>query len=249
MEPLEALIQTHALATMRLLPLLMFPVLSPFSFAPVLVRSVLLLGLASLLVALSPAAAEAMPQSLFLAALLAELSLGLVFALAFYLPIAALNFMGRLLDMQIGLAAAALLYPSLGNEPEAPISAFTTLAAQALFFALGLHLEALQAVRLSLELSPLGGGVTLPDSGALGAMLGAQFSLALLLAAPALTVLFALDLGTAYATRAMPQANVYFLMLPLKVLVGVLMVAVSLRHAPGVIREMFTVAQASLVGG
>lgn len=249
MEHLEALVQTHALATLRLLPLLLFPVLSPFAFAPVLVRSVLLLGLASLLVALSPIASTPLPQALFLGAMLTELSLGLLFALAFYLPIAAMNFMGRMLDLQIGLAAAALLYPSLGNEPEAPISAFTTLAAQALFFALGLHIEALQAVTLSLELSPLGGGVALPDGAALGAMIGAQFTLALLLAAPALTVLFALDLGTAYATRAMPQANVYFLMLPLKVLVGVLMVAVSLRHAPGVVREMFSVAQASLVGG
>ena len=248
---LEVLVQQHALACMRLLPLIVLPTLSPFAFAPVMVRSALLAMLGGLLVAV--AWSQASPPALldlagFLSGLLNEAMIGLAFAFAFYLPIAAINAMARVLDLQIGLSAAALLFPNLGAEAEAPISAIMTLLAQALFFALDLHLEALSLVAASLSISPLGLTQMSVGPGALAQMLGAQFSLALLLVAPTLTALFLVDVATAYATRAMPQANVYFLMLPLKVLLGILLLAASLGAAPDYVRRMFDTARVGLGG-
>jgi flagellar biosynthetic protein FliR len=248
---IEVLAQQHALACMRLLPLVVLPTLSPFSFAPVMARSALLAMLGGLLVAVSwtqtstPVLLDAVG---FLSGLLSEAMIGLAFAFAFYLPIAAINAMARVIDMQMGLSAAALLFPNLSAEAEAPISAILTLLAQALFFTLDLHLEALALVAASLSISPLGLSGLPVGPGVLAQMLGAQFSLALLLVAPTMTALFVVDVATAYATRAMPQANVYFLMLPLKVFLGMLLLAASLAAAPDYVRRMFDTARAGLGG-
>lgn len=248
---IELLVQQHALACMRLLPLIVIPTLSPFSFAPVMVRSALLALLGGLLVAVAWGQSPA-PVMLelggFVSGLLKEAMIGLAFAFAFYLPIAAINAIARVLDLQVGLSAAALLFPNLGAEAEAPMSAIMTLLAQALFFALGLHLEALGLIAASLSISPLGLTPMPLEPGALAYMLTAQFTLALLLLAPVLTALFVVDIATAYATRAMPQANVYFLMLPLKVMLGMLLLAASLSAAPDYVRRMFDTARAGLGG-
>lgn len=248
---IEILIQQHALACMRLLPLLIFPTLSPFSFAPILVRSALLMLLGGLLVAVAWSQAPAptlLDTAGLVSGLLKEATIGLAFAFAFYLPIAAINLAARVLDLQVGLSAAALLFPNLGAEAEAPLSAIMTLLAQALFFALGLHLEALGLIAASLSISPLGLTPLVLEPGALAYMLTAQFSLALLLVTPVVTALFVVDIATAYATRAMPQANVYFLMLPLKVMLGMLLLAASLSAAPDYVRRMFDTARTGLGG-
>ena len=57
--------------------------------------------------------------------------------------------------------------------------------------------------------------------------------------APVLVGLFAVDVGVAYATRSMPQANVFFLALPLKVLVAILLMVASLRYAPALMLRLY----------
>jgi flagellar biosynthetic protein FliR len=51
--------------------------------------------------------------------------------------------------------------------------------------------------------------------------------------------LFAIDLIVAYASRSMPQANAYFVALPIKVLAGFMLLAGSLRYAPPLIERMY----------
>ena len=57
--------------------------------------------------------------------------------------------------------------------------------------------------------------------------------------APVLLGLFAIDIGVAYATRSMPQANVYFLALPLKVLVAMLLLIAALRFSPALLMRLY----------
>jgi flagellar biosynthesis protein FliR len=246
-----AALQMIAQSAMRYLPLIVLPTLSPFSFAPVMVRSVLLLAISIIAVGVQ-LDAIAMPAQLaqiaFLKSLASELLLGLLFAFACYLPIAAMDQIGRILDMQIGLSAAALIFPNISQEAQAPMSTLFTLAALTLVFTLGLHLEALRNIALSLQLVPLGSNTFEMDAGHVVEVFSAQLTLALLLVAPTMIALFVIDVATNYATRAMPQANVFFLMLPVKVLVGLLMVTVSLKQAPETMRQMFDLSQALMFG-
>jgi flagellar biosynthetic protein FliR len=61
----------------------------------------------------------------------------------------------------------------------------------------------------------------------------------LMVSAPTMLGLFAIDLAVAYASRSMPQANMYFVALPIKVMAGFVLLAGSLRYAPPLIERMY----------
>jgi flagellar biosynthetic protein FliR len=77
-------------------------------------------------------------------------------------------------------------------------------------------------------------------------LLSTQFLLGLMVVLPVVLGLFAIDLGTAYASRSLPQANIYFVALPLKVMAGFALLAATLRFAPPLIERLFRAAFSSL---
>jgi flagellar biosynthetic protein FliR len=121
-------------------------------------------------------------------------------------------------------------------------------AGMMVFFTLGIHLRLLQGMVASIDVVPLGSGrlTLLPET--FIAMLSSQFLLGMMVVAPVVLGLFAIDLAVAYASRSMPQANVYFVALPLKVLAGFVLLAGSLRFAPQLIERLYRDAFSVLPG-
>jgi flagellar biosynthetic protein FliR len=70
-------------------------------------------------------------------------------------------------------------------------------------------------------------------------MLGSQFLLGLMVVMPVMMGLFAVDVFVAIASRSMPQANIYFLSLPMKVAAVLVLLAASLRLAPTLMARLF----------
>jgi flagellar biosynthetic protein FliR len=246
---LESLSALLVFACLRYTPVLAIPALSPLSWAPGVVRVVLLLSLAWLTVAASPAVDLSLalrnPVTLLLACA-SELLIGLTFGLVILLPQAGLGMAARLADMQAGLSAAAIFNPGGQNEPESLLGTLIILAATVLFFTLDLHVALFGMLTASVQALPLGGlGLHLDLDGFM-AMLGASFLLGLSVLAPVILGLFVVDVGVAYATRSMPQANVYFLALPLKVAMALLLLATTLAFAPTLIGRLFQDAFARL---
>ena len=256
MNALESTVMLLAFAMLRYLPVLAIPALSPLSWAPPMVRIALLLALAWLTVLASPAAFAATPRAFDAGALLlgcaSELLLGLTFGLAILLPQAGMGFAARLADMQAGLSAASLFNPGGQHEPESMLGTIVMLAATVLFFSLDLHLQLFRLLTGSVQVLPLGAlGIRLDLEGFLG-MVGSGFLLGMAVVAPVIIGLFAVDLAVAYATRSMPQANVYFLALPLKVAVALLLLALTLAFAPMLMGRLYEDAFARLptvIGG
>ncbi|KMM75643.1 UDP kinase [Xanthomonas sp. NCPPB 1128] len=245
MDAIAALAVLFGFASLRYLPLTVLPGLSPLSWAPLLVRIVVMLAFAWLTV-LSLPDGQVLPllhqPLLLLLAALGELLLGGVFGLAFLLPNGALHKSGWLLDMQAGLSAGALLNPGSGDTQESLLGHALMLAATVLFFALNLHLVLFKAVASSVQLIPLG-RVTRPlNPDALLAMLGSSFVGGLAVVAPVVLGLFCVDVAVGYASRSMPQANIYFLALPLKVAVAMGLLALTLAYAPALIGRLFAQA-------
>lgn len=236
------------LAALRYLPVVVLPGLSPLVWAPTFVRVVVMLAFAWLTVLSLPdvglaststsASALAWPMGLMLAAA-GELLLGSVFGLAFMLPNAAIHSAGWLVDMQAGLGAATLFNPTNANAAESLLGHALMLVATVLFFALDLHLALFKGISASLRVLPLGSVGLQVDSTGVLAMLGRSFSLGLLLVAPIVLGLFCVDLGVGYASRSMPQANVYFLALPLKVAVAMGLMVLTLAHMPMLMGRLF----------
>ncbi|QLQ27343.1 MAG: flagellar biosynthetic protein FliR [Pseudoxanthomonas sp.] len=230
------------LAALRYLPVVVLPGLSPLVWAPTFVRVVVMLAFAWLTVLslpdAGPASALAWPMGLMLAAA-GELLLGSVFGLAFMLPNAAIHSAGWLVDMQAGLGAVTLFNPNNANAAESLLGHALMLVATVLFFALDLHLALFKGISASLRVLPLGSVGLQVDSTGVLAMLGRSFSLGLLLVAPIVLGLFCVDLGVGYASRSMPQANVYFLALPLKVAIAMGLMVLTLAHMPMLMGRIF----------
>lgn len=225
----------------RFAPLLMVPAFTPFNWAPATVRMCVLLALTLLAVGISPAPALTLDPDHplpFVLGMAGECVLGFTLSLAVFLPIAALGFSARVLDMQSGVGAASLFNPTT-HASEALAGTVVQWAGMMVFFSLGLHLLLLQGMVASVRLIPLGSGGLLVTPDVLLSKLSSQFLLGLMVSAPTMLGLFAIDLAVAYASRSMPQANMYFVALPIKVLAGFMLLAASLRYAPPLIERMY----------
>lgn len=241
MDSIVAFAVVFAFALLRYLPVMMLPGLSPLSWAPAFVRIILLLAFTWLTVLAMPHApvldARGWPVALMLGAL-GELLIGLVFGLGFMLPNAALHTSGWLLDMQAGLGAATLFNPGSGSG-ESLLGHALMLAATVLFFTLDLHVLLFKGIAASQRWMPLGSVGLQVQPDAFFALLASSFMSALMVVAPVLIGLFCVDLAVAYASRSMPQANIYFLALPLKVAVAMGLLAMTLAYAPMLIGRLF----------
>lgn len=242
MEPIERYAGALGLAFLRYAPPIVIGGLSPLRWAPPMVRIVLALCLAWATVLAMPGAdLAAMPDRAlgWVVAAALELAIGLVFGLVIMIPQGALHQAGWLVDVQAGLSASTLFSPGSQGDAQSALGTALMLLGTVLFFALDLHLDLYRALVASIGVLPLGGAGLRLDAGALFGLVGSSFLLALMVVAPVVLGLFAVDVGVAYATRSMPQANVYFLVLPLKIVVAVLLFAATLPFMPSLIGRLF----------
>lgn len=254
MDGIEGMAALLALAFLRYVPAVVLPGFSPLRWAPALVRIVFAMALAWMTVLAMPDAGLSFDVTVtgLIAAAMGELAIGMVFGLAVMIPQAALHTSGWLIDIQAGLGAATLFNPGADNDPQSLLGTALMLLATVLFFTLDMHLELYRGLVASAQLLPIGGLGARPDPEGFFGLLGSSFLLGLMVVLPVLLGLFAIDVGVAYATRSMPQANVFFLALPLKVLAAILILVVSLRYAPALILRLYQDAFArvpAMLGG
>lgn len=247
MDRIEDMAALLALAFLRYVPAVVLPGFSPLRWAPALVRIVFAMALAWLTVLALPDSAmssgvfslEARGAAGWITAALGELAIGMVFGLVVMIPQAALHTSGWLIDIQAGLGAATLFNPGGQGDPQSLLGTALMLLGTVMFFTLDMHLELYRGLVASTQVLPIGGLGMRPSAEGFFGLIGSSFLLGLMVALPVLLGLFAIDVGVAYATRSMPQANVFFLALPLKVLAAILLLVVSLRYAPALMLRLY----------
>lgn len=181
-----------------------------------------------------------------------ELLVGLAFALAIALLFAAVTTAGALLDMLIGFSFGAAVDPLTGNQG-AVLAHVYSLVALAIFVAIDGDAWLLGGLARTFDLVPLTAAPDIPELavgvvGAFTTILGA----ALEVAAPVLLAVVITDVAFGVVTRVVPQMNVFAVGFPVKVVVGLLVVAASLPFLSGWISDELraSVAQAlSVVRG
>jgi flagellar biosynthesis protein FliR len=242
MSSIENMAGLLALAFLRYLPAIVLPMLSPLRWAPPMLRIVLALGLAWITaLALPPDAALSNVRGAagWISAAFGELAVGVVFGLSVALPMAALHTAGWLVDVQAGIGTATLFNPGSQGDAQSLLGTAIMLAATVLFFTLDLHLDLYRGLVASTAVLPLGQFADRLDPSSVLAMVGSSFLLGLMVALPIVLGLFVVDVGVAYATRSMPQANVYFLALPMKVLIAMCLLVASLRLLPMLLSRLY----------
>ncbi|MEO0575467.1 MAG: flagellar biosynthetic protein FliR [Pseudomonadota bacterium] len=238
-----------ALAFVRLAPVMLLPVLSPMARVPFSIRVVLTLVVAvaaSQLYGASPATQGADFSTLVRLAP-AQLLLGLALAFGYQATMSAIMTIGRALDLQMGFGAAGVLDPATQNS-ESLIGTMMMWLVFVLTIETGLHYELLGALLFSFQVYPLDAMLPAYDPQILLFLLAEQFSLALLLALPVIIALFLFDAALGLTAKTMPQMNVYFVMLPLKMFVSILALSMTMVTVGVGIEQMFGVLREYWLG-
>jgi flagellar biosynthesis protein FliR len=201
------------------------PLTGPFRQLPLLIRNSIVLVLAMALLQMQTHL-PALSQDPVWLVLLKESVLGLFFSFLLAAPAAALLFVGKILDMQLGLSAATVLNPQT-QQQESLLSTTLLLAYLTLFWQLGLQLDLLAILNYSLQLQPPGQSL-IPDVNQLIRYFSLAFQLGLIIGMPLITVLFIVDVLLGILSKSMPALNVYFVFLPAKIMLGLMALALLL---------------------
>jgi len=241
MDAVQNFVAAFFLAFMRYLPAVVLAGMTPLRWTPPLLRIVVAMVLAWMTVQALPWSQTTVPSGAlsWTVAACAELTVGVAFGLAVMLPQAAVHLAGWVVDVQAGMSAAVLFNPGAQSDSQSLLGTALMLVGTVLFFVLDLHLDLYRSLAASARAIPLGqAGVRLDLAGFLG-LLGSSFLLGMTLVAPIVIGLLAVDAGVAYATRSMPQANVYFLALPLKAVVSLLLMVATLPFVPALFERLY----------
>ncbi len=169
------------------------------------------------------------------------MSLGFILGMGFD----AIEIAGRVIAIQLGLSLGSVFSPT-EQEASTAIDPFFSVLAGLTFLAMGLHLAVVKALANSFIVYPVGGGwpADLAQTGAQTIALALE--LGVRVALPVALVLLLVELSVALLARAIPQINVFILGLPLKMLVGVVVLAMAMPSliagAQSIFRFVFNAA-------
>jgi flagellar biosynthetic protein FliR len=151
---------------------------------------------------------------------LIEASTGILIGFTARLIFWAINFAGTIMGYQMALSLSQTYNPMTGASSNA-LGQILSYAFLLAFLLLDGHHMLLRALAQSFEAIPLGGGLLASGGPLLLDWMGDFFRIALRFAAPFLVLLFFTDIALGIFATLIPQANLFTLSLPAKLLVGI----------------------------
>jgi flagellar biosynthetic protein FliR len=214
----------------------LFMLAPPFSskMVPVRARAIVAVAFAIGLTPVALHGASVPGDAIQLAGLaLKEVVVGLAFAFALACLFAAFATAGSILDTTIGFSFGSLIDPITDIQSGQMVQVYSMVAV-AVFIAIGGDAWVIQGLARTYEIVPL---LEVPSlnaltAGAMAAFAGILVS-ALEVAAPVLLALILTDVSFGVVSRVVPQLNVFAVGFPLKIVVGLLVVGVSLPFVGG----------------
>lgn len=169
---------------------------------------------------------------------LREIAIGIALGLAARAVIAGAELAGHLCSQQIGFSYAATIDPEGGARNTALASLYGLLATFTWLMIGGHHLliRALDASYTGLPLG--GGGIDASLVASIRDILGIVFVTGLRLAAPLIAVLLLVEIALGLVSRAAPALNFFIIGYPVRLLVGLFVVALTIATLPGVVRSL-----------
>ena len=170
--------------------------------------------------------------------ILKEGIIGLLFGFITGLLFYGIQFAGHFISFQMGFAMVQIIDPQ--SQDRVPIiGQFYFIMAILLFLIINGHHLILSGLVESFTIVPIGTGIL---SGELIALLtkltGNVFVLALKIASPIMVTLFLTDVMMGIIARTVPQMNIFFVSLPLKIGMGMILVISTLSVFPLLIEKL-----------
>jgi flagellar biosynthetic protein FliR len=142
------------------------------------------------------------------------------------------------LDVQIGLGLGSVFDPLTQSSVSAVSSALNALGVCAFVLA-GAHLEYLAMLAESINHFPIGSVPELADPVRAMSAAGHMFRFGLSLAAPVVVALLLTDIAVGVVSRNAPQLNALLLAIPIKLVVGLSLLAMALPWWETAIEPIF----------
>lgn len=158
-------------------------------------------------------------------ALVAEVIIGIAIGLTARLLMSVIQTAGTAIASDIGLGFAQSVDPTMGQQG-AIISSFLSVTGVAVIFMTDLHHVALAGIAGSYTMFPPGEMVPVADfKDAAILTIAESFKTALQIAAPFMVFALVYNLGLGVLQKLMPQFQVYFLAMPLTIMIGLAILA------------------------
>lgn len=224
----------------RLGAVLLFTPIQAIRQLPIHVRLVLVLSLSILLVSNLSLSVQQHDEATLVAGALVEFANGLTLSMSLYAAFAVLQIAGQLIDTQTGLNSLAIFNP--GTQSADPFTGrLLTMLAVLFFFSLNCHHWLIQGLAYSFRTIPPGKLALFKGFMLLTQQFSLMFTLALMIASPILIALLVIEISAAILTRNMPQLSTYFLTLPIKILFGFFLLALSLNYLNPLLERLFRI--------
>ncbi|ERP39328.1 flagellar biosynthetic protein FliR [Chitinivibrio alkaliphilus] len=237
-------IQVFLLAFIRITIFLHFMPLFDQSFIPVQVRA----GLAFFLVvilfnSIYTVADLPLVSSLweFAGIVIREMILGMLVGYLFRSLFAAVSFAGRVVDMQLGFAMLQIPDPILEGEQTSATGMLQLLVFALVFLISQGHYYLFLAIEHSFHIIPPGEIVMAGDTLFQIALftIVALTEMALRLALPLMAILMITSMTLGVVAKTMPQMNVFFVGMPLKILIGFSVLVVLLPILTQIFQQLY----------
>ncbi|NCU16517.1 flagellar biosynthetic protein FliR [Pallidibacillus pasinlerensis] len=242
---MEAFINTIPLFLLVFIRVLSFIMVVPiFSYAtvPAIFKIGLAFFLANIMVFTIDVAQPITFEGLYLLLILKELLVGVSIGLIAYILISAIQTAGGLIDFQIGFALANVVDPQTGAQ--SPIMG-QYLYMFALLFLLSVdgHHLLIDGIYYSYQFIPIdqpflafGEENTIQM---IAEVFSAMFLIAFQMSIPVIACLFLVDLALGIVARTVPQMNIFVVGLPVKILVGFILIFVIIGVMIVSVRSLF----------
>ncbi|MCF6216555.1 MAG: flagellar type III secretion system protein FliR [Emcibacter sp.] len=197
---------------------------------PMRVRLVMALAVTFLIYTLVSASLPGIPASPLMLSLLIiiEIFIGIMIGTAIRLLLSALHTAGTIIAMQTGLAMAMAFDPAQGAQ-SALMSTFLTLMAVVLIFTTNMHYMMIAAMLDSYSLFPVGAEINTSDFAEIVIRTVANsFLIGIQIASPFIVYGLIFNVGLGIVARLMPQLQVFFIAMPLNILIGFMILAIVL---------------------
>jgi flagellar biosynthetic protein FliR len=172
----------------------------------------------------------ATPLALFVL-LFGEITIGVFLGLIGRIMLVALHTTGTVISFQIGMANAFVFDAATSQQASLP-SMFLTVLGVLIIFTANLHHLMLRAVVDSYTLFTPGVMPPIEDfSQFISRLVADSFILGIQLAGPFMAVGLIFYLGIGLLARLMPQVQIFFIALPMQIMFGILVVALTLSAA------------------
>ena len=171
--------------------------------------------------------------------IISEILIGVVIGLAVKMLFVGIQLAGQLVGFQMGLAMANIVDPATSQQ--IPLLAqMNNLIALLIFLAINAHYWFLRALVESFHLvPPFEFQFTHSLMDQLMSLAGNIFVIAVKVGAPLIVVLFLMSVSFGLAARTVPQMNIFFVAMPLKILVGLLFFVFALPYMTAFFESLF----------